>query len=164
MENLILGLGINTATDTVEQIAVGTNPWSGIKVVSLKMLDLNNIEFANAYIGFDGKLVNKGVDLGRYTKFSTINGDIIQRSYHILLKANSKKGEIYFVTDGISNPTWKTLNDIYKDILYGNARLANAKIVTREGVRFISAIRGEIQEVDITKAQLEYRKYLKSIG
>ena len=163
MDNIILALGINPNTNKTEQISVGTMPWNGIKIVDLKMLDPNLVEFSNAYIGFDGNLVNKGIELSHYTKYNILNGQLIQRSYHILLQSKSQNGKIYFVTDGISNPCWLTLNEIYNQVLNGYVRLANAKIVHRDGVRYISAVKGDIKEVDYVQTQLEYRQYLKSI-
>lgn len=161
MENIILALGLNRVTNKVEQIAVGTNPWSGIKIVDLIMLNPNNVEFTNAYIGFNGELINRGIELSHYSKYDIATGEFIQKSYHILVKAKVKCENVYFITDGLNKPFWASLDQIYNEILSGRTRLANARITSKDGLRYISSIKGEIPNVDYKEYTLGYRAFLK---
>lgn len=161
MEHTILALGVNLNTNKVEQVVVSKYPWVNLKAVDLCLLNKLTTEFSNAYIGFDGTLINRGIELDHYTKYDIKTHGIIKRSFCVLLKSKTKRGDLFFITDGVSRPEWITLDKLYQRILSGNIRLANAKIVYKDDIRYVSSIKGEIQEVNYTEFALQYRTLAK---
>ena len=159
MDNFILALGVDTNTNRVEEITVGTFPWTDIKVFNLNMITPDFSNFKNAYIGFDGNLIYTGTELEHFTKYNTFDGEIIEKSYHILLKSYNNGEKIFLVTDGISNPQWVGLNNMIKQITLGNLNLADARIINKEDGLDIEGVNKEIKEIDYHKFKLITKSY-----
>lgn len=158
MDNIILALGCNEE-NKIEQVAVGTVPWSGIRIFDLSMISPDFSNFKNAYIGFDGTLINKNDTINHYTKYSSEDGRILNKAYHVLVKSLKNGEKIVLVTDGITSPKWIKLSDLYSEIKSGEAKLANAKIrLTGKGLD-ISGIKSEIEETNFQKFQMATRSY-----
>lgn len=130
MDSIVLALGCNMKTNKVEQVAIGTKPWSGIRIYDLSMVNPKKVNIDNAHIDFNGNLIisnNKHV-----TKFDTNNGKVINKVNHIIHKKNIGKSIQYMITDGIREPYWISEENLIDTILTGDFKLYNAKLIVNE--------------------------------
>lgn len=144
-------------------LVLGEFPWSGIQKVAVKdSLELNDtIENLGITKNFD--LVGYSGELNRYTSVNAETQEVIKKSLVAIAKSENYQGKIYLLTDGLSEPSWKSIPELTSFIQKHGYRLANAKIVVSEdGSEILQPIKGELDFIDFKEYQLEYRKYLKS--
>lgn len=144
------------------KLILGEFPWNGLHDVliedSLEYQDsIENLGITNNFdlVGYSG-------ELNRYTSIDFETNTCKKKSLVAIAESENYQGKIYLLTDGISDPVWKSIPDLESYIQKQGYRLANAKITkTTDGTDVLKLIKGELDFVDFTKYQIEYRKYLK---
>ena len=156
MESFLIGFGLDFK-GSIQEVLIASFPWRGIKRLSL----LDSLKYANklsnAIITDNLRVVMQEGNANGYMKYSIESGQILKQSMFILAKSKLNRGDIYFVTDSISNPAWLSEDKILRLIQQGYS-LANAMISETNHVIYNRA------DVDIRKVQKEYREYLKNMN
>lgn len=155
-------LAIQYSNNKPEGFILGNFPWSGTYNVDLKnsLKYKDSIENLGITDNFD--LVGYSGELNRYTYIDLDTGNYVNISLVVLAKSTNSKGDIYFVTDGLEDPYWASIDELKENIQKNGYRIANARIVeSPNGNSEVKLIKGELDTIDFTEYQLEYRKYLK---
>lgn len=143
-------------------LILGNFPWNGIYSVTLSesLQYKDSIENLGITDNFD--LVGYSGELNRYSAMEFDTGNVIRSSLVAIAESENFQGNVYLVTDGFSEPTWKSIPDTESYIQRNGSRIANAKIIKSDGDSLLKPINGELDHIDFREYQLEYRKYLKS--
>lgn len=146
--------------DNVVKVFYGKLTWGGIQEATLLDISSNKIELDNIRVSDRNELVHTKGDLRKYT--TIIDGKPLKKSYVVLAEAHNPD-TMYFVTDGLSNPIWIKKEDLKDKMLKDKLNLANCKMEFSNDELTLIPTEESFEQVDYTKTQLEYRKYLKSI-
>lgn len=155
-------LAIQYSDDKPFGFILGNFPWSGLYSVKISesLVYKDSIENLGITDNFD--LVGYSGELNRYTYIDIDTGNCVKQSLVVIAKSNNSKGDIYLVTDGLNDPYWVSIQELKEKLQLNGYRIANAKIVDLpDESSEVQLIKGELDNVDFTKYQLEYRKYLK---
>lgn len=128
MGNILLALGCNKRNHKIEQIAIGTKPWSGIRIYDLSMINPKEVKIKDAHIGFNGDLIVDNRKLKHVTTFNVDDGSIIRPVNYIIRHIETNGNIRYLITNGVDDPKWVDKQSLIESILNGDYRLSNAKL------------------------------------
>lgn len=158
MGNVLLAIE-KDLMDNIVKVYYGNIAWGGIQEATLLDISSNKIELDNIRVSDRNELVHTKGDLRKYT--TIVDGKTLKKSYVVLAEAHNPD-IIYFVTDGLNNPIWIKREDLKDKILKDKIDLANSKLEFNNDELTLIPTEECFNQVDYTKTQLEYRKYLKS--
>ena len=145
-----------------DSLILGNFPWNGIYSITLSESLQYKDSIENLGITDNLDLVGYSGELSRYSAIDINTGNVIRSSLVVIAESENYQGNVYLVTDGFSEPTWKSIPDIESYIQRNGSRIANAKIVKLDGCSLLRPINGELDHIDFREYQIEYRKYLKN--
>lgn len=154
--NFMVGLHYD-CNNKIDEVYLASYPWTGIKKINIK--DMLEYKDSVSNLG-----VTNNLDIvctcGNINKYTTISQDkVVKRGLTVLAKSTAYKGNIYFITSGLDNPSWKSTDEIISLIEREGYTMTNGKILYEN--REIQCLKGEFIEVDFRESQLEYKKFLK---
>lgn len=154
--NFMVGLHYDSI-NKVDEVYIASYPWTGIKKVNIK--DMLAYKDSVSNLG-----VTNNLDLvctcGNINKYTTIKEDkIVKRGLTVLAKSTAYKGNMYFITSGLANPSWKSTDEIIRLIEQEGYTMTNGTILYED--RTVQCLKGDFIEVDFRESQLEYKKFLK---
>lgn len=161
MSRMLIGTEVDMYGN-VGAIFVGGCPWTGIERYTLK-------EAFDKKIQMDNMILSERLDLmftvGTENKYTAVDytGKQLRVKFVVLAKAKTSAYDVFFVTSGVGNPLWLTVDSIVRNIEKEGWGLANCKLELKDGNYEIVPLAGEIEEVDYTETQVAYRKYLKEL-
>lgn len=159
MSNVLLAVEKDLMGNTIN-VKYGSIPWKGINSTQVDSIASNEVEIKNIRISDKGEVIHTKGDIRKYT--TIVDEQIERRSYVVLARADNN-GDIYFVSDGISNPVWVRSEDLKDKLLKEKIELANSKLSFSENGLRLTPTEEDFEQVDYSQTQMEYRKYLKSI-
>lgn len=146
--------------ENIVKVFYGNLAWGGIQETTLENISNNKVLLNNIRVSDKNELIHTKGDLRKYT--TIIDGKPFKRSYVVLAEAHNPDS-VYFVTDGLSDPIWIRNEDLKDKILKDKMDLANSKLEFNNDELTLIPTEEPFEQVDYTKTQLEYRKYLKGV-
>lgn len=166
MKYFVAAIGYkDRACKEVNEIRIVTFPWSGIHLVKADKFKEFKDKLENFEIYNDTNIVCTCGDRYKYTAFISDTEVIIRDSYTVLAKAKSCDKDIYFVTDGFKKPTWLNIDELIESIADDGYKLSNTRLEFNKntGNKLVMLGDKNFNEVNYVEAQMEYRKFIKSL-
>ena len=155
---LILAIGLDLVSNRVSEIKIAESPCFAVETIKFNEI----MERADLKLKVES--IEKKADFGKYTVYYVDSNKVSKRYYNVMLTTKTKRGRMFFITDGISSPKWRTTDEIQEAVLYDGIKLSNAKIgYNDDGVRCIMSRKGIIPDTDYIDHIKNYKNKLRSI-